>query len=120
DLIEPMVAIGKHGTPLERSTRLPAHPVAARHRDLGRTCGAFDVAAFDRPLEVEIVAPMLVNEHRTTAHVTKRVDHRTEHLVIDRDRCSQVLRLGPRRSDAGSDSLTDIAHLIGCQWRPSW
>jgi hypothetical protein len=58
--------------------------------------------------------------HAGAAHVAKRVDHRVEHLVIDRDRCSQVLRLNTRRGDAGSDSLTDIAYLVGCQRRPSW
>ena len=84
DLVQPMVAIGEHRTPFERRARLPVHAVAARHRDLGRACSRLDVATFDRPLEVEIVAPLLVDEGGAAAHLARGVDHRRQHLEIDR------------------------------------
>jgi hypothetical protein len=118
DFIEPMVAIGKHGTPFERSARLPVHAVAARHGNLRRACSGLDVAGFGRPFEIEIVAPLLVDEFGAAVHIAEGVHHRVEHLVIDRDQGGHVLGLATRRSEAGSDRLTDIAHLVNGQRRP--
>jgi hypothetical protein len=118
DFIEPMVAIGEHGTTLERSAGLPVHAVAARHRDLGRPRSSLDVAAFGRSLEVEIVAPVLVDEGRIAVHIADGVDDRVEHLVFDQDQGGQVLGLAAHRREASSDRLTDITHLVDGQRRP--
>jgi hypothetical protein len=76
------LAIGEHGTPFERSARLSVHAVVAGHGDLGRPC-SLDVATFDRPLEVEIVAPVLMDDGRAAAHIADGVYDHGEHLVID-------------------------------------
>ena len=119
DFIEPMVAIGEHSTPFERSARLPVHAVAACHSDLGRAGSGLNVAAFGRPLEIEIVARVLVDESNAAVHIADGVDHRVEYLVFDHDRGSQVLGLAPYWGDADSDGLADIAHFVDGQRRPS-
>jgi hypothetical protein len=118
DLVEPVVAVGKDRSPFERHTRLPVHPVLARYRDFGRARGALDVAAFEAALEVEVVAPLLVDQGRAAAHVAQRVDHGVEHLVIDGNQCCEVFGLAASRCDAGGDRFADIARLIGGQRRP--
>ena len=118
DLVEPVVAIGKHGAAFERRARLPLHAELAADRDFRRARRGFDVAAFDDALDVEVVAPVIVHQVAAAAHVARRVDDRVEHLEIDGDRVGEVFRLAARRGDAGGDRLADIAHLVGGERRP--
>ena len=83
DLVEPVVAIGEHGAAFERSARLPVHTVFAGHGDLGGARRGVDIAAFEHPLAIEVVAPLLVNGVTAAAHVARRVDDGVEHLEID-------------------------------------
>ncbi len=77
-----------------------------------------DVAAFEDALAEEVVAPALVHRVAAAAHVARRQNHRVERLVIDHDRGGEVLGLGARRGDAGSDRLADIARLVRGERRP--
>ena len=69
-------------------------------------------------LDVEVVAPALVDEGAAAAQSARRVDDGVERLEIDRDRVGEVFRLVARRRDAGGDRLADIAHLVGRERRP--
>ena len=116
--VEPVVAVGQHRAPFERRARLPVHPIFAGHDDVGGACGGIDVAALDRALDIEVVAPMIMNQGRAGAQPAARVDHRVERLEIDRHRCGEVFRLGMGRGDAGGNRFADITHLVGGERRP--
>ncbi len=118
DLVEPIVAIGEHAAAFERRARLPLHAKFAGHRHIGRARRGIDVAALQRVLDVEVVAPLLVHRVAAAAHVARRVDHRVQYLEIDRDGIGEVFRLAARRRNAGGDRLADIAHLVGGERRP--
>ncbi len=118
DLVEPVIARGQHGAAFQGRPRLPVHPVLAFDDDLRGLCRAVDIAGFDAPFEVEIVAPILVHQGAAATQRGRRIDDGIERLEIDGDARGEVLRQGAARRDAGGDRLADIAHLVGRQRRP--
>jgi hypothetical protein len=118
DLVEPVVAIGEDAARFERRPRLARHAVFACQGYRGGARRGGDVAAFDEPLEIEVVAPAFVHEMPAAAHVAQRIDDRVQGLELDRDRLRQVLGLAASGRDAGGDRLADIAHLVGGKRRP--
>ena len=108
-----MVSVSEHRAPFERRARLPVHAIAARYRDLGRARGRFDVATFDHPLEVQVIAPLFVDKGGTGAHLARGVDHRRQHLELDGDGIGEVFRLATGGRYADGDRLPDIAHFVG-------
>jgi hypothetical protein len=113
-----VIATGEHGTAFEWRTRLAVHAILPRYDDLRSAGRGLDVATFDDPLDVEIVAPGFVDESTAAAQFGRCVDDGGERLEIDRDRIGDVFRGVARRRDAGGDCLADIAHLVGRERRP--
>jgi len=73
----------------------------------------------DYALDIEVVAPLLVDQVAAAVHVARRIDHRVEHLEIDANRIGEVFRLTARGGDAGGNRLADIARFVGGKRRPS-
>jgi len=73
----------------------------------------------DYALDIEVVAPLLVDQVAAAVHVARRVDHRVEHFEIDGDRIGEIFRLASGGGDAGGNRLADIARLVGGKRRPS-
>ena len=115
ELVEPMVAIGQNRAALERHAGLAVHAIVAPHHDRGLARGRVDVAALHHPLDVEIVAPMLVQQAGRAVHRGGGIDDRRQHLVFDGHGSGDVFGFGAGGGDAGGDRPR--RRTGPCRWR---
>ena len=111
-LVQPLIAIGQHGTAFHRHGHLPVHSVSALDNDLGSLPGLIDLAALEHAFDIEIVRPTLMQEARRILQHQFRIDDSRKDFIFDVDLADQVLRLAAGRGDTGGNDLTNKTDLV--------
>ena len=110
-LLRPRVPMGQYRPGFQRSDGLPVHSVIPRDHDW-RVAHAVDVAAGNVQLNVDIVAPFLMQQGGRVFARCHGVMQGGQFLDIRGQRIGQILRFGPVGSQAGGDAFAGEADLV--------